>query len=360
MPEAFDFDVAVSFAGEDRALVAQVIDGLKARGVSVFYDQDYAVEMWGENLVDYLQSVYRMRARFVIMFVSRHYRDKMWTRYERDSAQSRAIQQDSAYILPVRLDDTDLPGLHVTTGYLDAGTAGPEGIVEATVGKLGRARVAAVPRFTGRVPRTDAEFAVVLRERPTAWEYLLWIGLLKQGLDAVEDKYRDHRLGYAARNGRFVRPAEASDTIERHLGVMLSLVDGFDRLLSAQAQDDAFGRDTGAPDPGRIRHLATRLVGLYEEFLDHAADLRATSAVSAAFREMLDLQARMVDDPVEQFRSLVAELVREGDTMVERAEAGMDVELTIPLHLEIDHALMARFSAACAEFARERRAEIET
>src|SRR5688572_19153597 len=103
MPDQFDFDVAVSFAGEDRALVAEVVDGLKARGISVFYDQDFTAEMWGENLVDYLQSVYRLRARFVIMFVSSHYRDKMWTRHERQSAQSRALQEDSVSILPVRL-----------------------------------------------------------------------------------------------------------------------------------------------------------------------------------------------------------------------------------------------------------------
>ncbi|MFI7676789.1 TIR domain-containing protein [Actinophytocola sp. NPDC049390] len=359
MPYEFDFDVAVSFAGEDRALVAEVVEGLKTRGVSVFYDQDFTAEMWGENLVDYLQTVYRLRARFVIMFVSRHYRDKMWTRHERESAQSRAIQQDSAYILPVRLDDTELPGLHVTTGYLDARDVGAGGIVDTTLDRLGVARVAAAPRFNGRVPRTEAEFAVVLRERPTAWEYLLWFGLLKQGLDALEDKYRDHQIGYAVRNGRFVRPADAVELIERNLGVLLSLVDGFDRILSAQAQDAAFGREGGAGDPDRIRHLARRLVGLYEEFLDHAADLRATSAVSSAFREMLDLQARMANEPIERIRGLVTELVREGDTLVERAEAGTDVVLAVPLVLDFDHALMARFSDAVTEFVLEQRAEAE-
>lgn len=221
------------------------------------------------------------------------------------------------------------------------------------------ARVANVPRFNGRVPRTEGEIAIVLKERPTAWEYLLWFGLLKQGLDALEDKYRDHEIGYAVRNGKYVRAADAVDVIERNLGVLLSLVDGFNRILSAEAQDAAFGREGEAGDPDRIRHLAQRLVGLYEEFLDHAADLRATSVVSSAFREMLDLQARIADEPIERIRSLVAELVREGDTMVERAEAGSDVVLTIPLTLDLDHTLMARFSDAVAEFIREQRAEAE-
>lgn len=358
--QQFDFDVAVSFAGEDRGLVAEVVEGLKERGISVFYDRDYTAEMWGENLVGYLQSVYQLRARFMIMFVSDHYRDKMWTRHELRSAQSRALQQDSAYILPVRLDDTELPGLHLTTGYLDAREVSAEGIVEATVGRLGAARVPATSRFNGRVPRTEAEIAIVLKERPICWQYLLYIGLLKQGLAACEDKYRDHRLGYAPRNGRYIRPEQVQETIERNMSVLLGLVDSFERVLSADAQDAAFGRDGGPGDPDRIAHIARRLVSVYEEFMDHAADIRGSSVVSSAFRQVLDVQASMTDEPLERIRGLVAELVREGDTMVERVESGTDVILNLVVKLETDDVQMERFSHAVDEFVREQREEAGT
>jgi hypothetical protein len=57
VPDEFDFDVAVSFAGEDRNYVTSVVDKLKAQEVSVFYDQDFESDMWGANLADYLHEV---------------------------------------------------------------------------------------------------------------------------------------------------------------------------------------------------------------------------------------------------------------------------------------------------------------
>ena len=70
------------------------------------------------------------------MFVSRSYAEKMWTRHERRSALARAVSQESAYILPVRLDSTPLEGLRPTLGYLDVRQVGPDGIVNATLAKL--------------------------------------------------------------------------------------------------------------------------------------------------------------------------------------------------------------------------------
>jgi len=43
--------VALSFAGEDRGYVRSVAEGLKAKGVSVFYDEFEEVALWGENLL---------------------------------------------------------------------------------------------------------------------------------------------------------------------------------------------------------------------------------------------------------------------------------------------------------------------
>ena len=44
----FEFDAAVSLAGEDREFVEEVVDRLKAESVRVFYDTDYQAAMWGE------------------------------------------------------------------------------------------------------------------------------------------------------------------------------------------------------------------------------------------------------------------------------------------------------------------------
>lgn len=74
------------------------------------------------------------------MIVSRHYATKMWTRLERQSAQDRALNQEAAYILPVRLDDSELPALHSTISHLDARKVDADKIADTLARKLGTSR----------------------------------------------------------------------------------------------------------------------------------------------------------------------------------------------------------------------------
>ena len=46
----YKYDVALSFAGEDRFYVDQVATILKEQGVSVFYDEFEEVDLWGKDL----------------------------------------------------------------------------------------------------------------------------------------------------------------------------------------------------------------------------------------------------------------------------------------------------------------------
>lgn len=46
----FDYDVALSFAGEDRGYVQQVADALRRAGIRVFYDVFALVDTWGADL----------------------------------------------------------------------------------------------------------------------------------------------------------------------------------------------------------------------------------------------------------------------------------------------------------------------
>lgn len=115
----FEYDVAVSFAGEDRAVVLQFAEILRAHDLRVFYDTWEQANLWGRDLYQHLDEVYSKKARFCVMFLSAHYAAKAWTNHELKSAQARAFQENGAYILPVRLDDTDIPGIRPTLGYLD-------------------------------------------------------------------------------------------------------------------------------------------------------------------------------------------------------------------------------------------------
>ena len=118
-PDDFEFDIAFSFAGEDRPIVQQLADELARKNVRVFYDADEKAALWGKDLYQHLQTIYRDRARYCVIFVSASYAAKMWTRHELKQAQARAIKEHQEYILPVRLDDTEIPGLNATVGYID-------------------------------------------------------------------------------------------------------------------------------------------------------------------------------------------------------------------------------------------------
>jgi serine/threonine protein kinase len=116
----FEYDVALSFAGEDRRYAEEIAEILEAHGVRVFYDSFEQANLWGKNLFEHLHGVYSKKARFCIMLVSSAYASTMWTVLQRRSAQERSLKErDSEYILPVRIDDTDLPGLPSTVAHLD-------------------------------------------------------------------------------------------------------------------------------------------------------------------------------------------------------------------------------------------------
>src|SRR5512145_2266379 len=118
-PQNFKYDVAVSFAGEDRLLVEEFVNILASNHVSVFYDSWEQSELWGKDLYQHLDMIYSQAARYCIIFVSQNYIKKAWTKHELRSAQARAFQQNSEYILPIKLDDTELPGIPGTVAYID-------------------------------------------------------------------------------------------------------------------------------------------------------------------------------------------------------------------------------------------------
>lgn len=117
MPNSFD--VAISFAGTERDYARQLAEQLKAAGFSVFYDDFYPDQLWGKNLTSFFDEVFRKRARFCVVFISQEYRDRKWTIHEVRSAQARALEEKGKeYILPVRVDASDLDGLLPTLGYV--------------------------------------------------------------------------------------------------------------------------------------------------------------------------------------------------------------------------------------------------
>ena len=122
MKKEFEYDFALSFAGENREFVESCAEILRSLNVNVFYDNYEKEVLLGKNLYSYLADIYQNRARFAVVFISKAYKEKRWTKHELEYIVARKFQQDEEYLLPVKLDDTELNEIPPTTGYLQGNT----------------------------------------------------------------------------------------------------------------------------------------------------------------------------------------------------------------------------------------------
>ena len=135
---SFDYDVGLSFAGEQREYVNQVAIDLRSRGIRPFYDDYEKGSLWGKDLYEHLTDVYQHLCKYCIIFVSKEYAEKVWPNRERQSAQARALEEKGEYILPARFDDTPIPGLLDTVSYINLNDTSPSQLSELIAEKLGK------------------------------------------------------------------------------------------------------------------------------------------------------------------------------------------------------------------------------
>jgi|JI6StandDraft_1071083.scaffolds.fasta_scaffold00341_3 hypothetical protein len=135
----FKYEVAFSFAGEDREYVEAVAKYLEDRKVKVFYDKFEEIDLWGKDLGIHFDYLYSKAARYCIPFISKHYKDKIWTRHEIRTAISKSIESNQEYILPARFDDTEIEGIRGTIAYINLNKISPQEFGELIIKKLGKA-----------------------------------------------------------------------------------------------------------------------------------------------------------------------------------------------------------------------------
>jgi hypothetical protein len=128
------YDVALSFAGEQRSYVGAVAAALKAGEASVFYDE--FADLWGKDLTKEFERVFRSGSRFVVIFVSNAYVKKAWPNLERQHALAGRIARMDDSVLPARFDPIELPGLPATVGYLNIGDLSPQELAAKVLAKL--------------------------------------------------------------------------------------------------------------------------------------------------------------------------------------------------------------------------------
>ena len=129
-------DVAISYASEQIEYAQKVAEILRVKGIRVFFDKFFETKMWGKELADYLLKVYYKESRYCMIFISKDYVSKAWPTYELKCAIARSIESMGEYILPVRFDDSEVPGLIPTIKYLKANERTPQQIADMFMEKL--------------------------------------------------------------------------------------------------------------------------------------------------------------------------------------------------------------------------------
>jgi hypothetical protein len=121
------FKVAMSFPGEVRAYVANVVEALRVPlgPDSIFYDHDYQAQLARPNLDTLLQDIYRDRSELVVVFLCSDYARKEWCGLEWRAIRDLIKAKLDDRIMFVRFDDAKIDGVLSIDGYIDADSQSP-------------------------------------------------------------------------------------------------------------------------------------------------------------------------------------------------------------------------------------------
>jgi TIR domain len=295
--EEAKYEVALSFAGAHREYVRTVANRLTALGLAVFFDEDAQVEAWGRNLYDYLDATYRNKAKYVVAFVSAEYAVGPWPTLERQSAQAHALFQDEPYFLPVRMDDSEIPGLLPTTAYVDARIEGIDRLVELIHHKLRPNSYSQT-----EIPKNADQVRELISAQTPGWEYQLFAGVLNQEIEALDRKWRDYRLGLLDTHSDRLSDDEVWRFCSSQLSALRKIVDNLNRILDPVAQEEAFGPRGIPGESAAITHLAESTATLYEQLLDWAVTTRSAN-VPTKYVGLISALSQYAAQPIEEMRS---------------------------------------------------------
>ncbi|MER7272039.1 TIR domain-containing protein [Micromonospora carbonacea] len=223
-----EYDVCLSFAGEQRSYVSTVASELERLGIRVFYDENERASLWGKDLYEHLSWVYRKAAKYCILFASKEYAEKVWTTHERRAAQTRAMSESREYILPVVFDNSEVPGLLPSIGFLDARTTTANEVAELAAKKVGP-----IVKRNYLPPNPDRLFKALK-------------------LKSEGDQKRCVRVA-----GSLLDSLKRATVDERRLvGYVLTMACPLDNLTEPHVNLDRMRRDTGIPAPEIVSALA--------------------------------------------------------------------------------------------------------
>jgi hypothetical protein len=104
----YEFDIAISFAGENREIARILTDQLQTLDCSVFYDRLFEANFLGSAWRKQFEDIFRNRSRLVVCILDKNHSEKIWPTFERECFSPRVIDRA---VIPVFLDETLFPGI---------------------------------------------------------------------------------------------------------------------------------------------------------------------------------------------------------------------------------------------------------
>jgi len=116
----YKYDVAISFAEEDRHVASQIVLALEIkRFKKVYYYPNDRAATWGKGMEKKLQSIYSTEAKVAVVLLSKHYfdKEKIYTLIEFSAIKARMnMDEKITYMLPVILGKKEDFEEHINLG----------------------------------------------------------------------------------------------------------------------------------------------------------------------------------------------------------------------------------------------------
>lgn len=104
----FEYDFAISFAGENRDLARSIADQLETLDTNIFFDEYFEANFLGKAWSKEFRRIFAEASRLVICLLDSNHLNKIWPTFERECFQPR-LEEEA--VIPIYLDDTIFSGI---------------------------------------------------------------------------------------------------------------------------------------------------------------------------------------------------------------------------------------------------------
>src|SRR5215470_20261036 len=105
------YQIALSYAEEDRDYVGKVAAALDKYGIRYFDERAEPQTYWGKYRSEEIAEIYNHQTDHVVLFISQAYVSSLSTTRERRLAVGLMDKQREPFVLPARFDKSEVPGL---------------------------------------------------------------------------------------------------------------------------------------------------------------------------------------------------------------------------------------------------------